>query len=371
MKILFICESVGGGVRRHLVDIIKNLPSDQFQIHLIFSSNRADEIFKGEMVYFKEKGIILYDINEMSREIDIRKDIKSLYKIYKIAKNINPNIIHCHSSKAGALGRVIGILLKKRTFYTPHAYFAQNNMTSKRKKRFFVLLEKVLAKISYMTINVSDGEKQFALKEKIVTEQKSTVIYNGIQPIEITNNVEQKSDKFIVGTIARVDEQKNPWLFIKIAERVIEKSPNILFKYVGDGPELPKIEKYLKENNLEEKIQFLGFAKQPEYHLSEFNIYLSTSLYEGLPYSIIEAMVLKKALVLSNVTGNNELLINEYNGELFHLNDSSKAVSSILSIYYNKSKMELYGKNSYLLYQQKYSLEKMITDLKNLYLSAE
>lgn len=370
-RIIIICEAIGGGVRKHLLDVLDNLDKNKFELSLIYSSSRADTVFKSRIEDLKQSGIKLYDLPKMQREISISKDTASLLDIFKIAKKIKPDIIHCHSSKAGVLGRIVGRILGIKVIYTPHAYFAQNNSLNTTKKNVYVCIERVLGYITFKTVNVSQGENEFALNHKIVRKNNSVVIYNGIADIEDLPAKSSLKNPITIGTLSRVDFQKNPWLFIEIAETLIKKYDNINFLYVGDGILLEKMQKYIKEKNLEKRINFSGFSSEIVKELNKFDIYLSTALYEGLPYSVIEALALKKPLVLSDVTGNNELVVPGYNGELFELESPNEAIRKIENILNNSSLYESYSKNSYQLFKKKFSLKQMIIDLESLYFSVK
>ncbi|WP_033578291.1 glycosyltransferase family 4 protein [Priestia aryabhattai] len=365
-RIIILCETMSGGVRRHLVDLISNIDRENYEIHMIYSSNRSDKVFEDSSRELEGK-IKFYDIKEMKRKISFKDDIKSLIQIIKIIRQVKPHLIHCHSSKAGLLGRVSGSLCRINVIYTPHAYFAQNDSLAKRKRYFFTLVERFLSKGTKKTINVSYGEQKFALQHKIVKKNKSTVIYNGISDLQSCRSKEDINNRFIVGTLARVDDQKNPFSFIKVGEALIEKYPNMDFVYVGDGELLEEARKYVSNKKIADRIKFIGFSGNIVEELQRFNIYLSTALYEGLPYAVIEALALKKPLVLSDVTGNNELVIPEYNGFLFPVNQEKIAIEKIELLYNNREAYEKYSTNSYKLFEQKFNLESMIEKIQYVY----
>ncbi|MDU1846684.1 MAG: glycosyltransferase [Niallia nealsonii] len=367
--ILIICESLGGGVRKHIVDILMNIDKDKFNVHLIYSSNRADKIFFDNLSIFESDGVKLYNFPEMQREISIFKDVKCLIKIIKLINNIKPSLIHCHSSKAGLLGRIAAFILRKKALYTPHAYYAQNINLGKIKRLLYILFERALSKLTYKTINVSYGENRFAIKNNIVNEENSIVILNGLKKPELNDKSWEKNDDFIVGNIARVDTQKNPYLFISIAEYLIKENLDISFVFAGDGPLFNEVKAYVKKKKLDSKITFTGFTDKPIEVLSKFDVYLSSSNYEGLPYSVIEAMALKKPLVLTDVIGHTELVKNNYNGQLFKLNDVKAAALVIKKLYTNRKLYDEYSKNSCEYFDKNYTIDKMIMSLEKLYLS--
>lgn len=113
----------------------------------------------------------------MKRELSIKNDILCLKEIRGILKKIRPDIVHCHSSKAGAVGRIAAKTCNiKKIFYTPHAYISQNPFISKKKGVLFLWIEKILGIISSKNIHVSKGEELFAL-EKILLIKKNLLLF--------------------------------------------------------------------------------------------------------------------------------------------------------------------------------------------------
>lgn len=331
-KVLIITESTSGGVRRHIVDLIKNIDKNFFTIYLMYSRERADEVFIEQLEILKNECHLIQN-ESLTRDINLKKDIKAFIEITKIIKTIKPDIVHCHSSKAGALGRISAKLMNtKKIFYTPHAYYFQNPKLPSKKKKMYILIEKLLSKYcTTKTFNVSNGERDYALKNNLNTEKKFITIYNGIDEIalpdkkSIREKLGFKESDFIIGVTARLDDQKDPITFVKIAREVINKNKNVHFLYVGDGPLLKKVEEFIKVNKLEKNIHIMGFRKDAEEIVVAMDLYLITSLYEGMPYSPIEAMRAGIPIIATNTTGNNELVFPGVNGELFEVNDFIKA----------------------------------------------
>ncbi len=368
-KVVFICESLGGGVRRHLVDLLSHLNLNKYEVHVVHGSKRVDDVFLSAQKDLAENGIHFYQVKEMVREISIPNDIVAMKTIIKILKRIEPQIVHCHSSKAGAIGRIAARICGiKKVYYTPHAYIFQNPNLSTKKKFMYKGIEKLLGFLTTKIVHVSRGEEDVALKNNVVPLNKSVVIYNGIPtPIHSHSSIRNSKDRIVVGTIARMDYQKNPWLFIRIAEQVIEKTENVEFVYIGDGEYYKDVLDYVKNNGLDRFIKLKGFHPNPDVELMNFDIFLSTSLYEGMPYSLIEALSYKKPIVATDVVGNNEIVIDGYNGYLFNKDDAKEGAHKILDII---RKTNLYGtlsENSFKSYKDNFKIDKMISSIEELY----
>ncbi|WP_242318723.1 glycosyltransferase family 4 protein [Bacillus cereus group sp. BfR-BA-01349] len=369
-KVVFICEALGGGVRRHLVDVLSNLDLNKYEVHVIHGTQRVDDVFLSAKNNLMRKGLYFYEVTEMVRELSLKNDIGATKLIIKMLREIKPQIVHCHSSKAGAIGRIAAkICGVKQVYYTPHAYVFQNPNLSAKKKFIYKNVEKLLGSLTTKVLHVSKGEEGFALGHKVISLNKSMVVYNGISspPTDSKFPLKDCKEKLVVGTIARMDYQKNPWLFIRIAEQVIKENQNVEFVYIGDGEYFKEVSDYVKRNNLSEFIKLKGFHSNPDIELICFDIFLSTSLYEGMPYSLIEALSYKKPIIATDIVGNNEIVVDDYNGYLFDKDNAREGTQKILEIIKDYSLYDRLSKNGFRTFEEHFTIEKMLSSIEELY----
>ena len=369
-KIVMVVEAMLGGIRQHVCDIIKNLNQEYFQIYLIYSDLRADDIF------FKEKDLLseyatLIRCNDMQRELG-KQDIRAYNTLVRLFDEIQPDIVHCHSSKAGIVGRMADKKCSiKKIIYTPNAYSFQNPDISSIKKQIYIVAERILSRhATTMTINVSKGEMQQAISHKVDKENKFTLIYNGIPQIELPdkNYMRDKlnlcKDRYYVGVTARCAQQKDPMTFLNIAEKIIAKMQNVEFIYIGDGPMQQEMKQWITEKNLENKIHMLGFRTDAAEIVGVLDIYLSTALYEGLPYSMIEAMRAGIPLIATDVVGNNEIVADGINGILFPAKDIKAGANAVIR---QIEAEQIKKKNVVKSFEERYSLKHMLNSTEYIY----
>lgn len=368
-KLLIVAETMEGGVRRHVIDLVNGLDKDIFSIHLIYG-NRVDSAFLREIEFLKNFAE-LTKLDSLDREINPKKDLKSFLSLRGIMKKNEPDIVHCHSSKAGVLGRLAAKSLNiKKVFYTPHAYSFQSEEFSSLKKYLFIAIEKILSKrMTTATFNVSQGEKDEALLYKIDCHDKFKVIYNGIPDIYLPDKSLLRKELglpercFVIGNNSRLSEQKNPLSFMAIAEKVIKMNSNIHFVYVGDGPLYDKCAEFINMNKLNSNIHLLGYREDSEFIVKAYDLFMITSRYEGLPYSLIESLRASVPILGFSVTGVKEIVSKE-NGLL--IADEQEASDAILGFY---NYMSFSKKIIYSQFQNTFSLEKMIKEIYSLYMS--
>lgn len=298
-KILFIVEAMGGGVYTYIVDLANELV-DTYDMYIAYAVRRqTPENYRD---YF-DRRINLIKVKNFGRSINPAKDIKAFYEIKRIAEKVQPDIIHLHSSKAGALGRFALNGRKIPLFYTPHGYSFLMKNHSVVKRLIYRAVETVCGKKSCTTISCSEGEHQESLK----LNKRAVYVNNGINVEELKQalrGIEVEEHPFTVFTLGRICYQKNPVLFNQVAEAM----PGVKFLWIGDG----ELRDELKSKNIE-VTGWMDRKSALEKSMSA-DVFVLTSLWEGLPISLLEAMYMKKLCVVSNVIGNRDVIENGRNG---------------------------------------------------------
>lgn len=351
-KLLYIVEAMGGGVFTYIVDLANNL-IDSYDINIAYAVRpQTPENFKE---YFDER-INLIEVKNFTRSIGAIKDIKAFFEIKEISKQINPDIIHLHSSKAGVLGRWAFNGRKIPIFYTPHGYSFLMKDCKSYKRMIFQIIERISAKRSCTTISCSIGEH----KETIKMTSRATYVSNGINQNELDKLLSQiraDTHPFTVFTIGRICYQKNPKLFNRIAESM----PDIQFLWIGDG----ELRNELKAPNIRitgwvERRKALELAQNTD-------VFLLTSLWEGLPMSLLEAMYMKKICVVSDVIGNHDVIHNDVNGYVCRQAEEFKW--AILKC--KKLENNMLVERAYCEVIEEYNTQVMVRKYSNIYMQAK
>jgi len=301
-KVLHVVESFGSGVFSFLVDLV-NSTDNEFDITIAYGV-RAEtlENFKD---YFSDR-VSFIEVKNFTRSINPVKDLKALFEVKRIIKKVNPDIIHLHSSKAGFIGRFAANGKKVKMLYNPHGFSFLMKNSSKLKRILYWLLEKVGSSRKCTIVGCSQGEYEEALK----LSKNAICINNGINIEKLNEETKEFKEKEIdfdnlkICTSGRIGYQKNPKLFNRIAESF----PNLQFTWIGDGD--------LREELKSQNIQITGWKTREEVLkiLNENDIFILTSLWEGLPISLLEAMYLKKVCIVTDCIGNRDVIKDGENG---------------------------------------------------------
>lgn len=352
MKIVHVMECFAGGTFNFLVDLTSELSNEE---HIVIYGTNRENTPKNFKDLFN-KNVKFIEWKTAQREMKPLKDIKALWELYSILKKIdNIDVIHLHSSKAGFLGRIVSFLLgkSKKTIYTPHAISFLRLDVSSKKRKIFIWMEKFASFFGGKIVACSQSEKEVIEEQGI---KNVTFINNGIKPLEIEKKV-NTSDKITIISVGRLSIQKNPKLFNDIASE-FKDNPNIKFIWCGDGE--------LKSELISQNIKCTGWIerKELENYLVNADIYLSTSLWEGLPLSVLEAMSIGLPVILSDCVGNKDLV--ENNGFLY--NTKTKAITYIKKLSENKKTIREQGFNSKKIVKKSFDIENMIKFYLNIYL---
>lgn len=255
--------------------------------------------------YF-DANIKLIHVKNFTRNLHPWKDMKAAFEVRRIVKEEKPDMIHMHSSKAGAIGRLVISPKQAKLFYTPHSYAFCKKDDPKLKIKFYRMIETMLGKKQCITIACSKGEYEEAQK----VTKNSMYVSNGIQLETIHQAILGKPEKLVdiknlkICTVGRIGHQKNPEMFQKIAE----KFPELTFTWIGDGE--------LKEVLRSPNIVITGWQDRTTslQQLYQNDVFLLPSLWEGLPITLLEAMYMKKICMVSNVMGNRDVIDSGENG---------------------------------------------------------
>lgn len=320
-KILIGIESVGGGAFKHVVYIASKLPKEKFDVTLVYSTKRVEDISR-ELEILKKSEVTLLQF-PLSKQLNFISDTKAFFFITKLISKEKFDIIHAHSSKAGLLFRLAGYFKKvSKIYFTPHCFHFQS------KKGLYkivsVFYERLISRITHKII-ISDNEYKEAIENKISNKKKLAVINNAVPFDEIKLekkigeikkefNIPDNID-FVIGGIGRLEPQKDWVTFIQVAKRLLEKNKNIIFLIVGEGTQREHIKTLINENDLNDKILLTGYIKEIHKIYNIIDVLLSTSLWEGLPYVTLEANLYGKPIVATKAIDK----------EITHLNTTCSA----------------------------------------------
>jgi glycosyltransferase involved in cell wall biosynthesis len=391
-----------GGPARHVVWLTQALQDGEFHSTLLTGTVPEGE---EDMSYFAaENNVAPVFIEEMSRELS-PKDAVSLWKVYRQIKREKPDIIHTHTAKAGTIGRVAGFLYRWLSFGTligkprrlklVHTYHGHvfHSYYGNLKTKIFLFIEKTLAQLATDKIVVISRQQFEEIHGKfgVGRAKQFETIPLGIdlEPFAdwksrqsiLREEIGADTDEILVGLVGRLTEIKNISLLLEVAQ-IYQKTknpdfPKLKFIIVGDGNMREELESEAKTRGVDDVVIFLGNRNDTSVFYAALDVVALTSLNEGTPLSLIEAMANEKAVISTAVGGTIDLL-GEVRQELdgFQIcergllaasGDAQGFLNGLIRLAKDEKLREELGASGQNFVEAQYGKARLVDDIKNLY----
>ncbi|MBN2302038.1 MAG: glycosyltransferase family 4 protein [Lentisphaerae bacterium] len=365
LRVCQIIEATTGGAKRHVVDLATHLNADRFDTTVICSTLR-DKSFQNDIAVMRNTGIEVAVI-QMTRHISPLRDIASLIKILRFLKRGKFDVVHTHSSKAGFLGRLAATLAGvPRVVHTPHVFAFQMNVP-RTFRYFYLVCERIAARFCHIIICVCENERQTAIADGLCNASKLVVVANGIEPLSPKQNElleEQKTfsiepNELVVSAVGRLAVQKGHHYLLLAAAHIVKNEKNVKFLIAGEGNQRKQLEETAKNLGIESHCLFPGGNTDTAslFHVSDLIVF--PSLWEAVPYALLEAMSAGKAVIAFNVGGLSEVITPD-SGVLVPPKDDRALALAISNLLADKPRRDRMGKAARDIVAQQYNLQNMI-----------
>lgn len=326
LRILQVLEPSGGGSGRHFLDLCRGLKQRGHHVEAVYSPVRAEDGFVREL-----KSLDLPAVHAIAmKRAPGPSDIAAFQALRRIIKGSQPfDIVHGHSSKAGALSRPHLPGRHAQRVYTPHAFRTMDPTLGKGGRLVYGLIEVILARLfTDHLICVSEDEHSHALSLGM-PESKLSVIVNGVAPppLDMARTVRASfgisPDTFVFGFIGRLSHQKAPERLIEAFRNAASRLPDAQMIMVGSGELEPEVRKAIAESGLQNRIR-LTSAFTGSQAVPAFDMLVMPSRYEAMSYVMLEAAAAGKPMISTDVGGASTVIDHDRNG-LIVANDGDSA----------------------------------------------
>ena len=359
-----------GGAQDNTLYTVELLDKDKYDISLC--CNLSGELVKRAK---KIKHLKIFDIPNLRREVSLINDIRAFLSLYKLIRKENYTIIHTHSSKAGFLARIAAMLNKTPiVIHTIHGFAFHDYMNS-FKKNIFIYLEKLSAKWTHGLVTVSNLNKKKVVDLGIAPIEKLKNIYSGI---DLTLFINEKNDQFrkelnldsshlLLGSVGRLSNQKDPVTMIEAFCIVIKRFPNAHLTLVGDGELRDEILIKIDQLQLNGRVHLTGNKNDPWKIYHSLDLFIMSSIYEGLGRSITEALSCGVPVVCTSVEGVPEIVRDNETGILVSPKDPSALATGIIKSLNDMDNARKMAEEGRKFVNENFDVNKMVDDIDALY----
>lgn len=315
-------------------------------------------------------------IRHFVQEINIFSDFMALTELVLLMRKERYTIVHSHNSKAGFLSRLAAKIAGVPVIvHTIHG-FAFHEYERPPCRILFILLERLAARFAGRLITVSTPLKEWGLQLKIGKDKKYIVIPDGIEMERFNVRMDLNKKKqelginpqdLVVGMVAKLWDGKGHYTILKAAPAIIKAVGNVKFLFVGEGYLRQDLERIVYEKGLEDYIIFTGFRNDIPELTAIFDVAVLVSFFEGLGRALLEAMVLEKPVVATNVGGIPEIVKDGVNGFLVPPENSHQLAGAIIRLLRDESLRKRMGREGRKMINERFLAEKMVGDIIGVY----
>ena len=303
----------------------------------------------------------LIKIKSLHRSLQPIDDIRAFFQLRNVIKQVKPDLIQTHTSKAGVLGRLAAKSVSKKlpVVHTFHGHLIYGYF-AKYKSVVFTVIEKLMALFTDAAVAVTNETKKSLISLGIGSKLKWRVIQIGVPVKSKSTKQLSSSEGLKLLWVGRFTDIKDPFYAIEVIKSLANS--NIKLTMVGEGELFEKAKLAAKDA----PINFTGWLLNPFENIEEFDLLMLTSKNEGLPLVILEAANCSRATITRNVGGVGEFVKNNQSGYLID-SGPEKMAEKLISIAKNKSELITAGEFAYKLLTEEFSVEKMADKYLSLY----
>lgn len=357
-----IRQGLVGGGESHVLSLVNSLDKDRFEpVVLSFTD--------GPMITrLQEMGIRHYVIPSLKAfDVSCWKKVKALIRDEEI------DIVHAHGSRAASNLFIPTKLSGRPLLYTIHGWSFHDDQPYLQ-KQLRVWSEMLLTKGTRANISVSASNRETGVKH--FSGFRSTVINNGIDlqrfnpdatHTDVRKELNIPAHHTVAGYIARITAQKDPITLMHAFKGVLDQHKDVTLLVVGEGDMQEEMVQTAQSLGITDNIVFLPFRADVPDLLNAIDIYCLPSLWEGLPIGLLEAMAMRKAVIVTAVDGSKEIVTHEQNGLLVPAKDPAQLAAAIVRLHTDKSLRHQLQQAAAATVNQHYGVQGMTSQVETLY----
>jgi glycosyltransferase involved in cell wall biosynthesis len=356
-KILYvITRSNLGGAQGHVLDLLRAFHSE-YEVHLAVGETGALTDDASSL------GVAVHILPNLTRNIQLLGDLQGLNQCINLVHQLQPDIIHAHSSKAGIIARLAGWACRVPTIFTAHGWGFSPGAPKLRRVIAFIV-ERTIALITNQIICVSESDRELALKLGVGHSSSVVTVHCGIAK-DSTLQASPASQPMRLIMVARFSEQKDQATLLRALAYLAD--PSIHIDFVGSGPTLESCQNLAEELKINHQVSFLGDRRDVVNLLVRSQAFILSTNYEGFPISILEAMRVGLPIIASRVNGIPEQVDNGKTGLLVPPQDPVALSQAIQTLNTSPELRHSMGVAGQRRFEKEFTLEQMVNKTRIVY----
>ena len=323
-----------------------------------------------------DAGITFHPIHHFVQPIRPWSDFWSLFELIKLIRREKYDLVHTHNSKGGILGRIAAWICRTPiVIHTIHGFAFHDSETWLRRK-LFITLERWTAGMAHKLIAISEPLREWGLRLGIGKPEQYTKIYSGIEinkfriPVDVQamrSEFGLLEDDLVFGLVAKLWEGKGHLLAIEALKKIRQTVPNAKLVFVGEGHLREHIVRTVKEMGVEDHVVLTGFRTDIAQLNAMFDVAILASDFEGMGRVLLEAMVMGKPVVATNVGGIPDVVDDGITGLLIHKGDASTLATATLTLLQDPALRKKMGDAGYEKITEQFSAVTMVRKISEVY----
>jgi len=319
----------------------------------------------------------VFQVTPLVREINPVLDAWAIVALWRLLRRVRPEVVHTHTSKAGAVGRLAAWLAGTPVvIHTPHGHIFYGYYGAVASV-IIRLLERHLAKITDRIVTLTDRGAQEHVQYKIASPQKFVTIHGGnslaqFRSLRVNATVKRKElglppEGPIIGTVGRLVPIKGHTWLLRAVPQVLAEFPQACVVLIGDGPLLGELKELAADLGISQHVVFLGTRHDIPECLAVLDLFVLPSLNEGMGRALLEAMAVGCPVVATRVGGIPDVVADGTTGLLVPPRDDRALAEAILTLLRDRSRRAAYGEAARRYVDGRFDIETMVHNIERLY----
>ncbi len=371
----------GGSARNTFFTVLKH-DRDRFRVGLVYGrsparSEEEEALLASDLKELRQTGVALFEVPCLIRDIRMLWDARATLALWRVFQREQPDIVHTHTSKAGAVGRVAAWLARiPIVIHTPHGHILYGYY-GRAMSGIIRLVERALARITDRIVTLTDRGAQEHVQYRIAGPEKFVTIPSGIalsafRSVRVNPAVKRKElglpeEGPIIGTVGRLVPIKGHAWLLRAVPRVLAEFPQTTFVFIGEGPLWSQLRQLASELGITSHVMFLGARQDVPECLAVFDLFAFPSINEGMGRALIEAMAVGLPVVASRVGGIPDIVEDGKNGVLVPPMDEGPLADAVLGLLRDPQRRGAYGEAAKRSVDDRFDVGSMVNSIERLY----